>query len=252
MIPDAGIKRKIRSEMEEFIAGYISKNGLPDYWRNPVLGYADAKCQYVRDLKRIVSEDHYMPEDHLSDPKIIISYFLPFREGVCKSNIGGRSPSAEWADSYAVTNEMAVHLNRHIADTVMDMGYRAAVPKDAGMQQDLKSRWSQRHIARAAGIGTFGLNNMLIGEKGCCGRYFSVVTDLPMVPDGIIDEENCLFRKDGSCGICAKRCISGSISREGFDRALCKATMLEVARPGATIDICGKCVTGLPCTSRRP
>ena len=64
-------------------------------------------------------------------------------------------------------------------------------------------------VARAcgllAGVGTFGINHMLITETGCCGRGGSVVTDMELDPTPMLQEELCLFRRDGSCGACAKR-----------------------------------------------
>ena len=68
-------------------------------------------------------------------------------------------------------------LNDYIIEKIEDMGYKAAVCKVAGDFDNaiLKSKWSHRHMARVAGLGTFGINNMLITEEGCCGRYFSIV-----------------------------------------------------------------------------
>lgn len=220
-------------------------------WREPLIGYADANGKMMSELKNIVSKDHLMPADILSGAETVISYFIPFTKDIANSNISPGSPSAEWIDSYSKTNEMAAGLNDHLASKISEMGFRAAVPKGIGMNDELKSIWSQRHIARSAGLGSFGINNMLISEAGCCGRYFSVVTDIPIVPNEV-KGEYCLYKLNGSCGVCIKRCSPMALSHDGFDRRMCLDHMNSIAVANADADICGKCVTGLPCSFRRP
>ena len=48
--------------------------------------------------------------------------------------------------------------------------------------KNLISDWSHRHVAVIAGLGKFGLNNMLITDNGCCGRVGSFITDLKIEP----------------------------------------------------------------------
>jgi hypothetical protein len=48
--------------------------------------------------------------------------------------------------------------------------------------QNVTSNWSERHSAYIAGLGTFCLSYSLISEKGCAGRYGTVVTDLDLEP----------------------------------------------------------------------
>ena len=49
-------------------------------------------------------------------------------------------------------------------------------------QAAFTSRWSERHAAYISGLGTFGLHKGLITEQGTCGRFVSVLTDLPPYP----------------------------------------------------------------------
>ncbi len=63
-----------------------------------------------------------------------------------------------------------------------------------------------------AGLGTFGLNNMLITAAGCCGRLSTVVTNLRVTADTPLLTENCLYKKSGRCGLCVKRCPSGALN----------------------------------------
>ena len=92
---------------------------------------------------------------------------------------------------------MAAEMCQHIAGKVREMGYRAEVPVDAGIILDRTySCWSQRHVARIAGLGSFGMNQMLITESGCCGRFFSVITDVPCEHDAYFDGV-CVKHWDG-------------------------------------------------------
>lgn len=147
---------------------------------------------------------------------------------------------------------MAAELCQHIAEKVRGMGYRAEVPTDAGTILDgTYSCWSQRHVARIAGLGGFGMNNMLITWSGCCGRFFSVITDVPCDHDPYFSGERCLYRIDGSCGLCMDVCPAQALGPDGFERVACadRCTENEV-RVG--YQICGKCMNGMPCTFRDP
>ena len=57
---------------------------------------------------------------------------------------------------------MFTKLNDFVISKIEEMGYKAAVCKEATKfsKDILKSKWSHRHIAKVAGLGTFGLNNI--------------------------------------------------------------------------------------------
>lgn len=254
--PDSGgnaMKTVIAEELDAFIDKYCATRGIARIWQQPIVRYADARHPAFAKLKTVAFADHAMPEDFLEQPRAVVSYFLPFIRDIAESNVSNQATSAVWAEAYLVTNRMAADANLGIAETVRRLGHRAAPPENIGFDPIiLKSRWSQRHVAWIAGHGSFGLNNMLIGEKGCCGRYFSVITSLPVATDLPVAEEYCLYRKKGVCKVCVKRCFSGALTETGFDRTRCFAVCRENERTYKDAEVCGKCVVGLPCTFRRP
>ena len=149
---------------------------------------------------------------------------------------------------------------------LQNAGYAASVSPEATTfdRNTLKSNWSQRHIARIAGLGTFGFNNMLITEVGCCGRISSIITNLEISPDAPQTEDRCLYKRNGTCLACIKNCPSGALTSQNFDRKKCFATCQKnaalykdfgnsyAANAGdETLDtgseVCGKCVAGMPC-----
>ena len=211
-------------------------------------------AQYRRSLRELISPTHYLPEEILPGARTILSYFVPFQEDIGRGNIAGDVPSLTWTRAYTETNRMFQRMNGHLQQAIESWGYRAASPENIGSlgPDRIYSNWSQRHIAYAAGLGTFGMNNMLITQDGCCGRFYSLVTDLPVLPGEPQKRENCLYKREGKCGACIRRCPVGALSAERpFDRARCRE-QLCVHEAAYGERVCGKCTVGMPCTFQAP
>lgn len=247
-------RKQIETLVTDYVKNYREENKLPEIWRTPLVGYADAYDPYIQKLPEIVTKAHKLPQDFMDNPRVVISYFIPFTKELERTNVGveDNSASKEWADAYKSTNAMMASLNEYLAEKINELGGRAAITEGIGMLYDiLKSNWSQRHIAYAAGLGTFGINNMLITKEGCCGRYNSIVADIPVTPDGHLTEENCLYKRKGICKKCVSNCFSGALTVEGFDRHKCFSAC-EKNLDVWGVDVCGKCVTDIPCAFKAP
>ena len=245
------MKAKMEEKIWQLVLRYCEEWSQPILWRKPLVRFADASDSGFARLREIVDPNHYLPGDYLSGAKNVLSWFLPFLPELGADNLSGPLSSPRWAEAYLVTNEMAAWVNEQLVHYIrQELGADAAVPADAGMisTANPRSRWSQRHVAYLAGHGTFGKNNMLISDAGSVGRYFSIVTTLDVVPDAPVAEERCLWKKDGSCGLCITRCAAGALTEAGFDRFQCLAQCLRNMEryPGA--DVCGKCTVELPCS----
>ncbi len=266
------IKQKIAFEIRDFIkrnSGAASSSGISTIWGVPLVGFADAAHPYILALKNIISPSHSIPTDVLDDASIILAYYVPFTKELAKTNSkNNRLASPEWALAYEQTNAMFGELNMHLVEYLISMGYKAAVSKETMTfdRNKLISNWSHRHFAYAAGLGTFGLNNMLVTKNGCCGRYFTIVTNLDAEPDKPMIEELCLYKKNGGCGICVRNCPIGALSLSGYDRQKCYSLLRENAEiytgfgssyaddtdgdgnvKNEGSEVCGKCVTASPC-----
>jgi epoxyqueuosine reductase QueG len=124
------------------------------------------------------------------------------------------------------------------------------------------SLWSERHVAYASGLGTFGLCDGLITPVGKAVRIGSVLARIQIsaTPRPYIDHHAyCLYFAEGTCGRCMSRCPAGAITEVGHDKAKCKeymASILEHVRTSYRIDVhpypCGLCQTGVPCESGVP
>lgn len=244
------MKQKLEQAIWEYIGRYCEQKGIENIWEKPIVKFADAKNPLFESLKELVVKDHYHPTDFLPNASIVLSYYLPFQKQIGQSNVGNTLPSDAWVKAYIDTTDMANGIHCYLAAYLQNRGVASVTPTNIKMisKEIPMSRWSQRHVAFIAGQGTFGVNNMLISEKGCAGRYFSIVTDLDVESDLVVTKERCLYKKNGTCKVCVERCIADAFTDNGFDRFKCLKQCLknQDLYPGA--GVCGKCVAGLPCS----
>lgn len=266
------MKEMIAAFIEDYLQKADERGIIPHIWCRPLLRFGDAALPDLERLKELVHPDHDMPQQVLLGAKTIIAYFIPFRQEIGDSNNEGRLSSKDWAMAYEKTNAVINELNKALIHFLAEKGVRCAVSASAGSYDNelLRSKWSQRHLAYFCGLGTFGKNNMLITEQGCCGRISTLVTDLDVPHDYPIEEEYCLYKRDGSCGKCIRRCPAQALTKEGYDAKKCNGMCDENAAvhvgyadtPSYQLEnaegeligsnVCGKCVTGMPCTYQIP
>lgn len=244
--------------ISDFVREYEKREDVATAFGEPVVAYADAAHPYILALKKLVSGEHHMPRDVMPEAKSVICYYIPFTKELARTNAGGETASPQWARAYEELNALIAELNVRICEALEAEGYKGTTSSGASAfdREKLISDWSQRHIAYAAGLGTFGMNNMLITEKGCCGRYSSVITDRQFRYGKPRTEELCIFKRTGGCGICMDNCPVGAITPSGYDRKKCYGLCTKNAERfrdfgssygAAGSEVCGKCITGSPC-----
>lgn len=240
-----------------YVKSYQEKKQTVTDWREPVIGVAAAGDPLFPSLKQIIGSNHALPGDLVPGAKSVLVFFLPFPESVVKSNIAGEESSKEWDYACIETNQLINDLSRFLHDTIVEMGYQASLlPATYNYDgEKLISDWSHRSVAYIAGIGKFGIHNMLITEQGCCGRLGSVITDLELVPTLRTEAEYCLFKTNGSCQKCLKKCVNKAFAlvdgTVAFDRYRCNEQIYDKIVPQYPIgigDACGKCMSGVPCS----
>jgi epoxyqueuosine reductase QueG len=251
------MKTKIDDLIGRYVENYPREKGTMTRWGRPLTAYAAAGDELFAKMKEIIDPSHGMPSDFLPGAQTVITYFLPFDGAVVKSNIEGRECSRAWAVAYHETNALIEDLNRHLKEALEELGHRgAAIPPTHNFDRDkLISGWSHRHAAFIAGLGKFGLNNMLITAKGCAGRVGSLVTDLALEPTSRSEGEYCLHKRGRPCGKCVRRCVNGALSIDSFDRHKCYAMCLanDERFPDIPVtDVCGKCLVAVPCAMTCP
>ncbi|MFA5028931.1 MAG: epoxyqueuosine reductase, partial [Candidatus Methylomirabilota bacterium] len=246
-------KKSLQEHVRLVVARHESPPPGTTIWRTPLVGFSAADDPLFADLKRVVSGTHALPRELLPSARTVIAYFIPFAESVPESNRGGYLASREWAQSYLRTNALIRSLGEQLQALLRSEGHDAVAPPATHNfdERRLVSDWSHRHVAFIAGLGTFGANNMLITEAGCCGRLGSLVTSLPVAADARSGEENCLHRANGSCLQCVGRCVGAALFPDRFERQHCYRVCKENEAAHQALgkaDVCGKCLVGLPCS----
>ena len=240
------------------IIEYESDNQLENMWNEPLIEIISVENNGTKDLKQIISLEHFLPTDILSDARSIISFFVPFHENIVNSNISGTFASREWALAYIKTNTLLEKISNDIEIFMKEKGYKTGkIPPTHNFDKSkLISNWSHRHIAYIAGLGTFGINNMLITKYGCCGRFGSIVLNYEFDEYSKINKlkEKCLNKLNGTCGKCLNKCKVKAYENK-FNRHKCYEQCLKNAEIYKNIGyaaVCGKCLVGLPCSIKIP
>ena len=251
--------QNIHETINSTIINYEKSIQLSKMWKEPIIEIISAYNEKIKKLKKIVSTQHFMPFDILPEAKTIISFFIPFLEHITESNTEGIMASKEWVEAYIRTNDLIKIINDNIELLMNKNGYKTGkIPATHNFDVDkLISNWSHRHIAYIAGIGTFGINNMLITKNGCCGRFGSIKLNYEFNDYKQIGKirERCLKKIDGTCGICQNKCILNCYSNNNFDRHKCYQQCLkndEYHNTNGCANVCGKCLVGLTCSTKEP
>ena len=251
------MKTKLENIIKEFVTTYPKNYNTKSRWGDPLITYADADNKEFYTLKKVVSPTHALPKDFLPEAKTVVTYFIPFNDSIIKSNINEKHCSEEWGIAYIETNKLIFDLNTFVMNELEKIGYKSnVIPATHNFDaKKLISDWSHRHVAVIAGLGTFGLNNMIITEKGCCGRVGSFVTDIKITPTPKIEGENCLYKSMNICKKCVDRCVNDALKIGTFDRHKCYEMCLDNDKFHSQlglVDVCGKCLVNIPCSTKNP
>ncbi|MEZ4601016.1 MAG: epoxyqueuosine reductase [Syntrophotaleaceae bacterium] len=273
---DQVIREEIRSFVRASPDNRFAGSNRP-YFDEPLVGYAAAEDPLFSEFKKIIGDFHLTPGEVLhnasgcreEEAKTVICWVLPISEATRRSNRQEKKmPSREWAMTRSHGERFNNLLRIYVTNLIHSIGAIVASPLLTGLWRPVKdprigmaSTWSERHAAYAAGLGTFSLNDGFITDRGIAHRCGSVVTDLEITasPRTCADPwSNCLYHRNGSCGLCVHRCPAGAISLEGHDKEKCQAyvygELRQTAGPlyGVMETGCGLCQTGVPCEARVP
>jgi len=281
----------IEKAIKEYIAGspnnrFQAFNGGPVF-DEPLVGFADGDDPIFLEYKAIIGAFHLTPrealemhfrgkenEDNKQPPHVsVISWILPItyetRLSVRRESV---VTSLRWNHTRWQSQELNKELSQYVASLLEGLGHQAVAPdltdfwEEKELPNGLASNWSHRHIAYAAGLGTFSLSDGFITPRGIAMRCGSMVSNIALSPSPREYENhlaNCLFYKDGSCRRCIERCPAGAVSEQGHDKKGCqeylqvkqRAILKELGReegytgryPG-----CGLCQTKVPCEAEIP
>lgn len=107
---------------------------------------------------------------------------------------------------YGQLDDFAYQVGRFL----VRKGYRVVTIPSSGAtdNRNLMAVFSHKHAAAAAGLGTLGLNGLVVTPAhGQRARFVSVITDAPLSPDASLKGSLC----PTGCDICIKNCPSGAL-----------------------------------------
>lgn len=191
----------------------------------------------------------------------VFSIAFPRKHEIIDANAKAKVlPPKSWFSSKIVLRrDMPLFMNALISE-LDSHGIESLKPTGDLMVND--KIWSERHIGYACGLGSFGLNGGLITNSGVAIRLASLMIKKRFdVYDEVADKPfaACLYRTDGTCGACIKRCPNGAISASGHNVDLCRQQAYisnncarVKAEYGLDICGCGLCLCGVPCSKQKP
>jgi epoxyqueuosine reductase len=279
----AGVSQDwIKELIQDFIAtspsNTMENKGQDPAWDDALVGFASGADPIWQQYKEYIGAFHWTPwevynqhvpyEPAVPQDLTVISWVLPQREMVRRANRKNRKfPAEEWARIRVYGENCNVALRQHVAEKLAAAGCAAIAPMLVSNWAIVRSEkygyassWSERHAAYAAGLGTFGLCDGLITQRGKAMRAGSVVANISLEPTPRPYNDHqayCLYFVDGTCGKCIDRCPVRAITEAGHDKEKCRQHLVS-ARKYVTKTYqfegygCGLCQVGVPCESGIP
>lgn len=250
-------------------------------WQEPMIGFASGSDPYFEFLKQDIGDFYWTPKEafQLKYPKYkvdnneltIISLAFPQTE-VTKTLQKKEEiePTPRWIATRGEWETLMEELCTNIVKDLGTLGIQVVaidlLPELCWLTSEkygMAAKWSHRHSAYAAGLGTFGLSDGLITKKGKAMRFTTFIVKEQIEPDKREYEkynEWCLFYKDGTCGACIGRCPAGAISKQGHDKQKCseyedtiKERLIKEGKMNPKyIGSCGICQSKVPCQDGIP
>lgn len=241
-------------KLKEFLKNKVAHAPTQTSYREPLIGFVSATDPGFQRIREEVTPNHLLPQDILPQAKTVVAFFLPFDRVPVQANRQSPGVAREWGRAYVETNALINELCEEMQKFLQTFGYETAwQPATHNFNEEtLESLWSHRSVAYLAGLGSFGLNRMLITPAGCAGRFGSLVTSAEIPPSPQNAAEFCLYKAEGKCTYCVRNCPTGALTVDGIDKKKCYSHLLKVAAEMPDLglcDVCGKCSLG-PCAIR--
>lgn len=272
------IEEEIKAFLRTSSLNHMPIKDNPIIFDEPLVQFAGGDDPIFAEYKTIIDSNHLTPREALAksinkspedipEHLSVISWILPITSRVRESNRQHTlTPSRLWSGTRWYGEKLNDAMREHVVKLLTEMGYLAVAPmlqpyyKTDTNERGRYSNWSERHVAYAAGLGTFSLSDGFITERGIAHRCGSVVTDLmlPVSPRTAENSySNCLFYVSASCNACIARCPAGAITESGHDKIKCWDYMhskLHYLHEKYNMGIvgCGLCQTKVPCEFRNP
>ncbi len=178
----------------------------------PLVGVADVRRWEEPLFLPRVPEEFY-PRSIFPEAESVIVIGLPVSLPALET-----SPSVYYRELYTTVNALLDQHTYRLAEFLTSKGHPSVfVPRDGygSIEVLLKNPvafFSHRHAAHLAGLGNFGVNNMILtAEYGPRVRFGSVLTTAQLPSDPIREDPLCI-----RCMRCVEMCPSSALEKEDY------------------------------------
>jgi epoxyqueuosine reductase len=211
----------------------------------PLAGFAPAEAWDSPPFEPWVPEE-FRPRTIFPETQTVVVIGMPVFLPILET-----APSIAYHDLYRTVNTLLDMNAYRIAYLLNRRGFPSIpITRDGyGSITILREKpiafFSHRHAAYLAGLGTFGVNNMLLTpEFGPRARFASVLTAARISPDTIREEQLCI-----RCMRCRDACPVDALGSADYpedltDKSACAARAEELGR--RHISPCGFCIRVCP------
>jgi epoxyqueuosine reductase len=188
----------------------------------------------------------FFPQSIFPEARSVIVIGLPIPLPVLET-----SPSIWYRELYTTVNILLDQYTYRLANLLNEEGYPSVfVPRDGYGKIEVLLKnpitfFSHRHAALLAGLGTFGINNMILTPQyGPRVRFGSVFTAAELPPDPLIREDLCT-----GCMRCVRMCPAHALDEENYpegitDTQACASHSADLNR--RYVSPCGICIKVCP------
>lgn len=201
-------------------------------------GIFEFKVGYIEDL--LHSFDN-LPFEKVRDFKYGISIAVEVLEEILETI--DDHPTRIYLHHYKNLNYYLDRIALRLSFTIKKMGYKALpIPASQIVDwQNQKAHLSHKMIAKRAGMGWIGRNNLIVHpEKGAKIRLATILTDMPLKTDKPLQRECTVCRR------CVEICPANALgdSYRDYDMNKCLEKLREFAKKYGfgSQHICGLCV----------
>lgn len=266
------------SNLNNFKAIDLPKEAM---FNPPIVGFAAGDDEYFRFYKKDIGSFYWLPSEafqlkykdkNVKDKDLtVISFGFSQTEETKKAQMKAKEiPSLRWLASRGEWELFIYDLCEKIINKFEKEGIRAVaidlLPEWSRMtstKHGIASKWSHRHTAFVAGLGTFGLSDGLITKQGKAMRFCTIIIEKNLIPDQRPYKKHnewCTFYADGTCGACMVRCPIQAITKDGHDKDACSEYLQllknekgpDLVTKSDYISSCGLCQSKIPCQDGIP
>jgi epoxyqueuosine reductase len=171
-------------KIENLVNEMVAQANTHTRYRQPLIAYASAYDHLFTQMKNIIGPHVAHPREILPEAKTVVAFFVPFSEETVKANRSEEKVPIEWARAYIETNALIGEICARLKGELEKEGIQAGFQKATHNfnEVDLTTAWSHRSAAYVAGLGTFGVNRLLITPSGCAGRFGSIIISAEIPP----------------------------------------------------------------------